>query len=87
MSLIDLIIYIAIIAIAVIILWFLFTQMTLPEPIRQIVLIVAVVLIGVIAIGMLLSMRGGGGFRLSHHSVLSDQMRVAAAPYPCSSQG
>lgn len=57
----GLLIWLAIVVIVVIVIWFLLTQMQLPEPINRIVLIVLVVIVAVIAIGFLLQFAGGGG--------------------------
>ena len=59
MTLVDLLIWVAVLVVVVVVLWFLFNQVSLPEPIRQIVLIVGVVAVAVIAILFLLSLRGG----------------------------
>lgn len=68
MDVMNLVIWLAVVVIAVVVIWFLLSQMSLPEPIQKIVLIVAVVVFAVIAIGFLLSLRGG--LRLSHLSGL-----------------
>lgn len=59
MTLVDLLIWVAVLVIVIVVLWFLFNQVSLPEPIRQIVLIVGVVAVAVIAIIFLLNLRGG----------------------------
>lgn len=58
-TLIDLLIVLAVLVIVALVLWFLFTKVPLPEPIRSIVLIVVVVVVAIIAIYFLLSLRGG----------------------------
>ena len=57
--LINLLIIVAVLVIVALVLWFLFSKLTLPEPIRSIVLIVAVVVVAIIGIYFLLSLRGG----------------------------
>jgi hypothetical protein len=60
MSLVDLIIYLAVIVIVILVVWFLLSQINLPPPMGQIVTIVLVVLVAVIAIIILLNFLHGG---------------------------
>lgn len=56
----DLVVYLAVIAIVVILLWWILTQIPLPEPAGQIIKIVIVVIVAVIAISILLNFTGHG---------------------------
>ena len=61
----SLIVWLAILVILIVVVWFLLTQITLPEPIGKIVLIVIVVVVAAIAISFLYSLVGhSGGVRL-----------------------
>lgn len=55
---IDIIVYLAIIVILILVVWFLLSQLDLPEPARKIVTIVVVVLVAAVAIGLLLNIGG-----------------------------
>ena len=61
---IDLLIYLAIIVILAIVIWWVLSQVPLPEPLKQILMIVIVVIGAVILIGLLLNFTGHGGFAL-----------------------
>lgn len=61
---IDILIMLGVLAIFCVVAWFVLSQMNLPEPIRQIIVIILVIVAGVLAIGFLLSFQGGGSFRL-----------------------
>lgn len=61
MTLIDLVIWLGVIAIVVIVGWFLLSQMQLPEPIRRILIVAAVIVVAVLAIVFLLQFAGTGG--------------------------
>lgn len=63
-TLIDLLILVGVLAIAVVAIWFVLNQLSLPEPVNKIIMICLVVLIAVIAIILLLRLGGGGGGRL-----------------------
>lgn len=56
--LINLLVLLGVLAIVVIAGWFVLNQMTLPEPIRRIILIVGVIVVAVIAIIILLQLPG-----------------------------
>lgn len=56
----DIVIYLAVLAIIVILVWWLLSQLPLPEPAGQIIRIVIVVIVAVIAIGLLLNLTGHG---------------------------
>lgn len=61
----SLVIYLGIIVILIVVVWFLLTQINLPEPIGKIVMIVIVIFVAVIAIGLLLQLGGHGtGLRM-----------------------
>jgi heme A synthase len=57
---IDLLVWVAVLAIVVILIWWVLSQLPLPEPARKIVTIVLVVVVAIIAIGFLLSVAGVG---------------------------
>ena len=57
----SLIVYLGVIVILIVVVWFLLTQISLPEPIGKIVMIVIVIFVAVIAIGLLLQLGGHGG--------------------------
>jgi len=61
---IELLVWLAILAIVVIAGWYVLSQVPLPEPIRRIVLIVLVIVVAVLAIGVLLNLTGYGGIPL-----------------------
>lgn len=61
---IDILIMLGVLAIFCVVAWFVLSQMNLPEPIRQIIIIILVIVAGVLAIGFLLNFQGGGNFRL-----------------------
>lgn len=56
----DLVVYLAVLVIVVVLVWWLLTQMPLPEPAGRIVRIVVVVVVAVIAIMLLLQLTGAG---------------------------
>ena len=55
MTLTGLIVWLGVIAIVLVVGWFLLSQMQLPAPIRQILIIVGVIVVAVLAIGFLLN--------------------------------
>lgn len=57
---IDLIVYLAVLVIVVILVWWLLSQVPLPEPAGRIIKIVLVVVIALIAIMLLLNLTGHG---------------------------
>lgn len=56
----DLLVYLAIFIICAILIWWLLSQLSLPEPVNKILLIVFVVVCAVILIGFLLQITGSG---------------------------
>ena len=54
----SLLVWLAILAIVIIVVWWLLTQLPLPEPARKIITIVLVIIIAVVAIGILLQVAG-----------------------------
>lgn len=56
----DLIIYLGVIVILALVVWFLLSKISLPEPAGTIIQVAVVVIVAVIVVGMLLSLRGGG---------------------------
>jgi phosphoglycerol transferase MdoB-like AlkP superfamily enzyme len=66
MSLIDLLIWVGVLAIVVIAGWYVLSQVPLPPPIRQIIIVVLVIIVAIIAIitllnlGHMTSLRIGG---------------------------
>lgn len=72
---IDILILLGVITIFCVVAWFVLSQIDLPDPIRKIVIIVLVIVAGVLAIGFLLSFRGGNhSFRIGE---LSQEVRSA----------
>lgn len=67
--LVDLLILLAVLAIVIVAAWYILQQVSLPEPIRKIVMIVLVALVAIIAIIILLNLRSGGGLKLGMLSV------------------
>ncbi len=61
---IDLLIYFAIFVIIAIVIWYLLTQLELPDPLKKIIIIALVVIGAVIVIGILLNFAGHGGVPL-----------------------
>ncbi len=59
---IDLLVYLAIFVILAIVIWYILSQLPLPEPLGKILLIVVVVIGAIILIGILLNFTGHGGF-------------------------
>lgn len=57
---IDLLIYLAVLVIVVVLIWWLLSQLPLPEPAGQIIRIVLVVVVAIIAIFLLLNLTGHG---------------------------
>lgn len=57
---IDFVIYLAVLVILVVLVWWLLTQLPLPDPARKIIQIVAVVIVAVVAIMLLLQLGGTG---------------------------
>jgi len=60
----DLLVYLAIFVIVAILIWWLLQQITLPEPIGKILMIVFVIIAAVVLIGFLLNVTGHGGIPL-----------------------
>jgi hypothetical protein len=58
---IDLVVWLGILVIVIVVVWFLLSQLDLPEPIRKIVIIVCVVVAAAVAIGFLLQLTGSSG--------------------------
>lgn len=56
----DILVYLAIFVIAIIVIWWLLQQVTLPEPLGKIVTIAIVVIGAVVLIGFLMQMTGVG---------------------------
>lgn len=56
----DILVYLAIFVILAIVVWYLLSQVSLPEPVQKIVTIVFVVICAVILIGFLLQVTGSG---------------------------
>lgn len=61
---ITLLVYLVIIVIVCIFLWWLLTQVDLPEPLKRIATIVLVAIGVIVLIGILLQFAGGGGLHL-----------------------
>lgn len=61
---IDLLIYLTIIVILAIVIWWVLSQVPLPAPLKQILMIVIVVIGAIILIGLLLNFTGHGGIPL-----------------------
>ena len=61
---IDILVYLAVFVILAIVVWWLLSQLDLPEPLRKIISIVIVVIGAVILIGILLNVTGHGGIPL-----------------------
>jgi hypothetical protein len=61
---ITLLVYLAVFIILAVLIWWLLQQVTLPEPLNKIVMIVFVVIGAIVLIGLLLSVSGGGGLHL-----------------------
>lgn len=73
---IDILILLGVITIFCVVAWFVLSQIDLPDPIRKIVIIVLVIVAGVLAIGFLMSFRGGNhSFRIGELNPIS-QMGV-----------
>lgn len=58
---IDLVIYVAVICILAVLLWWLLSQVPLPEPIKKVLTIVFVVVVVLIIVILLLQLAGSGG--------------------------
>ncbi len=61
---IDLLVYLAIIVILAIVIWWVLSQVPLPAPLKQILMIVVVVIGAIILVGILLNFTGHGGIPL-----------------------
>ena len=61
---INLLVYLAVFVIVAALVWWVLQQLTLPEPIQKIVLILFVVICALILISILLSVVGGGGLHV-----------------------
>lgn len=57
----DLLVYLAVFIILAVLIWWLLQQVTLPEPLNKIVMIVFVVICAIVLIGFLLNVTGHGG--------------------------
>jgi hypothetical protein len=57
---IDLLVYLAVFVIVVCLVWWLLTQLPLPEPAGRIIQIAVVVIVAVVVIGLLLNFAGHG---------------------------
>lgn len=57
---IELLVWVAVLAIVIILIWWILTQLPLPDPARKIISIVLVVVVAIIAIGLLLNFAGMG---------------------------
>ncbi len=57
---IDLLVYLAIIVILAIVIWWVLSQVPLPEPLKQILMIVIVVIGAIVLIALLLNFAHGG---------------------------
>ena len=66
MGLVDLLIWLGVLAIVCIAIWYILSQIPLPEPIRQIVIIVLVIIIAIVAIITLLNLGHMGGLRIGN---------------------
>lgn len=62
----DILIWFAVLVIVIVVLWYLLSQLPLPEPAGQIIRIALVVIVAVVVIGFLLQFSGSGGFHLPH---------------------
>lgn len=62
----SLLVSLAILAIVIIVVWFILNQLPIPEPARNIVTIVLVVVVAVVAIGILLNLSGNPRMGLLH---------------------
>jgi hypothetical protein len=62
-ELVHLLIYVGVAAIIGIALWYVLSQLALPEPIRRIIMVVLVIVIAIVAIAFLLQL---GGLSLIH---------------------
>lgn len=56
----DILVYVAILVIVVIVLWWLLSQLQLPEPLNKIITIALVVIGAVVLIGIMLQFTGSG---------------------------
>jgi hypothetical protein len=59
-ELIHLIIWLAVIVIVIVAVWYILSQIPLPDPIRQIIIIAMVAVVAIVAIIFLLQLSGGG---------------------------
>ena len=57
---IELLVWVAVLAIVIILIWWILTQLPLPDPARKIITIVLVVVVAIIAIGLLMNLAGMG---------------------------
>ena len=64
MSLVDLLVWVGVLAIVLVAVWFVLSQIPLPEPIRQIVIIAVVVIVAIVAIIALLNLGHMGSLRI-----------------------
>jgi hypothetical protein len=61
---IDLLVYHAVLVIVMVLIWWLLSQLPLPEPIGKIVQIILVVIAAVVLVSLLLQLTGHGGIPL-----------------------
>jgi len=80
MSLIALLVYVAVFTIIAIVIWWVLSQLPLPAPLKQILIIVLVVIGAILLIYLLLSITGmgGSGLRIGR---IGDLMLPAAAAF------
>ena len=57
---IEMLVWVAVLAIVVILIWWILSQLPLPDPARKIITIVLVVVVAIIAIGLLMNLAGMG---------------------------
>lgn len=55
---VEILVYLAVVVIVVLVVWYLLSQLSLPEPIGKIVNIALVVIVAVVLIGILLNLSG-----------------------------
>lgn len=63
-ELIHILIWLAIIGIAIVAIWYILNQLPLPEPVKQIIIIVIVVIVAIVAIMFLMQLGGMSGGHL-----------------------
>jgi hypothetical protein len=65
MNLVDLLIWVGVLAIVVIAGWYVLSQVPLPDPIRRIIIIALVIIVAIVAIVMLLNLGHMGNLRIT----------------------